>query len=177
MSDENAKIDVAPGEQRILRALLDDPTKSLRNIAAELKTYRQKIWRVKRRLEDEKIVWGYTAILDEMRMGHCLSIIMLKLKPMSRDLADLMIERVVKRVQKKQNVELLTMYYVNGEYDYIIVFSAPDHATARRYYDSLRTAYDQYILEKPVIVDVNFTVIREGKINPEIEGLRRFVPA
>jgi hypothetical protein len=39
-----------------------------------------------------------------------------------------------------------------------------------------RLAYENYLLEKPVIVDVNFTLVREGKSNPEIRGLPEFVP-
>ncbi|MCK4953518.1 hypothetical protein KAS14_07020, partial [Candidatus Bathyarchaeota archaeon] len=66
--------------------------------------------------------------------------------------------------------------YLNGEYDWIVMFSAPNHAMARRYYDSLRLSYEEYLIEKPVIVDVNFSVVREGKLNPKIEELHEFVP-
>ena len=164
------------GEDSILKALLEDPTRSLRNIAKELGTYRQKVWREKTKLEEEKKIWGYTGILDEQKMGRSLYVLMLKLKPMSKPLADLMITRITKKEPSKQNVKLTTMFYVNGEYDYIIVFSAPDHSTARRYYESLRVAYDEFLLEKPVIVDVDFCLIREGKINPDIDNLRNFIP-
>ena len=56
------------------------------------------------------------------------------------------------------------------------MFTAPNHATARKYFDSLRVEYKKHLLEKPVIVDVNFTLVREGKVNPEIEKLYEFVP-
>ncbi len=76
----------------------------------------------------------------------------------------------------KQRVRLLNVLYVNGEYDWLVMFSAPDHATARRYYDSLRVSYADFLLERPVIIDVNFPVIREGKVNPELKRLYEFVP-
>ncbi len=57
-----------------------------------------------------------------------------------------------------------------------MMLSAPNHATARRYYDSLRVAYGEFLLEKPAIVDVNFALVREGKINPELMKLYEFVP-
>jgi hypothetical protein len=56
------------------------------------------------------------------------------------------------------------------------MFSAPGHAIARRYYDSLRIAYHDYLLEKPVIIDINFSLVREGKVNPEIQKLNEYVP-
>jgi len=71
---------------------------------------------------------------------------------------------------------VVNMCYVNGEYDWVVRFSAPDHATARKYYDTIRLLYDEYLLEKPVIVDVNLCLISEGKSNPDIERLYDFIP-
>ncbi len=56
------------------------------------------------------------------------------------------------------------------------MFSASNHAIAGRYYDSLRIAYGDFLLEKPTIVDVNFALVREGKVNPKIMKLYNFVP-
>lgn len=160
----------------VLKWLIKDPTKSVREIAKKLSSYRQRVWREKKKLEDEGIVWGYTAIVDESRMNSVLYITLLKMKPMSKELADLIVERVQERKPEMQNVRLINILYVNGEYDWIIMFSAPDHAMARRYYHSLRLAYEKYLLEKPVIIDVNFPLVREGKINPKIKQLHSFVP-
>ena len=35
---------------------------------------------------------------------------------------------------------------------------------------------EKYLLEKPILIDVNFQLIREGKVNPEIERLHEFEP-
>jgi len=67
---------------------------------------------------------------------------------------------------------LIDAFQVNGEFDWIIRFSAPSHAVARIYYDTLRAVYQDYLIDKPVIVDVNFVMVAEGKRNPEIERLR-----
>ena len=99
---------------------------------------------------------------------------MLKSKPMSRGLADLLVDRLRRNAARDINVRLIDLFYVNGEYDWILRFSTPDHATARKYYDTLRTIYEEYLLEKPIMVDVNFCLAAEGKINPEIEDLYKF---
>jgi DNA-binding Lrp family transcriptional regulator len=160
----------------VLDCLIEDPTRSSSEIAKKLGSYRQKVWREKNQLERENIIWGYTAIVDENKLNRVLYIILLKLKPMSRDLADLMTMRISRHMPEQQNVRLLNVLYVNGEYDLMIKFSAPDHTTARRYYDSIRLAYEHSLLEKPVIVDVNFSLVREGKINPELKNLYEFIP-
>ena len=139
-------------------------------------SYRQKIWRERKRLENENIVWGYTAIVNESKYNYVVYLVLLKLKPMSKELADLMTRRKRSHEPEKQNIRLINVLFVNGEYDCLIMFSAPNHATARRYYDSLRIAYGEFLLEKPAIVDVNFALVREGKKNPELMKLYEFVP-
>jgi DNA-binding Lrp family transcriptional regulator len=160
----------------VLRALLKDPTRSVVEIAKEMRSYRQKVWRKKKALEDGNVVWGYTAVVDESRLGHVMYFMLMKMKPMDRELADLIIVRQKAGAYQKQQVRLITLLYVNGAYDWLVVFSAPSHAIARRYYDSIRVAYEKYLLEKPVLIDVNFQLIREGKVNPEIEKLHDFEP-
>jgi hypothetical protein len=95
---------------------------------------------------------------------------------MSQELSDLFIRRISKAEPQQQKVRLINVLYLNGGYDWLVMFSAPDHASARRYYDSLRVVYAEYMLERPVIVDVNFLLVKEGKKNPEIEKLQDFVP-
>ncbi len=160
----------------IIHALLEDPTKSSRIIAQELKSYRQKIWREKKKLEEENIIWGYTAVLDERKLNHVSYVMLLKMKPMSKELVDIMLKRLYEKAQEKQNVRLQDLWIVNGVYDWVLRFSAPNHATARRYYDTIRTVYDGYLLEKPIIINIDFCVVSEGKVNPELNELYKFIP-
>jgi len=176
MSNKTSKSNKNPFNNEILNALLEDPTKSLRIIAKELKSYRQKIWREKKKLEEKHIIWGYTAVVDYGKLNHIAYIMLLKMKPMSKELVDLMLRRLYGKEQLKQNIRLRDFWIVTGEFDWVIKFSAPDHATARKYYDTIRLLYDDYLIEKPVMVDVNLCLVAEGKMNPEVEKLREFIP-
>jgi DNA-binding Lrp family transcriptional regulator len=160
----------------VLNYLLEDPTRSARDIGKKMNSYRQMVWRKKKELEDNNVIWGYTAVVDESKLNHVIYMMLIKSKPMSRGLADLLIRRITRDEPRKQNVRVINMFYVNGEYDWVLRFSAPDHATARRYYDTIRLLYDEYLLEKPVMIDVNFVLVSEGKSNPEIEKLYDFTP-
>jgi DNA-binding Lrp family transcriptional regulator len=176
MGNKSLKSNKSKRDNDILQALLKDPTRSLRDIAKDLKSYRQKIWRVKKKLEEEHVIWGYTAVIDHGKLNHIPYIMLLKMKPMSKELVELMLKRLYKKEQEKQNIRLRDFWIVNGEYDWVIKFSAPDHATARKYYDTIRLLYDEFLLTKPVLVNVNFCLVAEGKMNPEIEKLREFIP-
>lgn len=176
MMKEESKGNKIAYKNTILHALLEDPTRSLRIIAKELNSYRQKIWREKKRLEEEHVIWGYTAVIDESKLNHVSYIMLCKMKPMSKELADIMLNRLYTKAQEKQNVRLQDLWIVNGQFDWILRFSAPDHATGRRYYETIRLVYDEYLLEKPVMVDLNFCLVSEGKRNPDLEELRNLIP-
>ena len=163
-------------EDKILRALIDDPTKSVREMSKELDSYRQKVWRKKKKFENHNVIWGYTSVVDESKLNHVMYLILMKLEPMSEKLVDILVKRLMKKIPQKQQVNLLNVLYINGQYDLMVMFTASDHAIARKYFDSLRIEYKEHLIEKPVIVDVNFSLLREGKINPEIEKLYEFVP-
>jgi len=160
----------------ILHALLEDPTRSLRIIAKGLKSYRQKIWREKKKLEEDHVIWGYTAVVDEGKLNHVSYIMLLKMKPMTKELVDILLGRLYGKEQEKHNVRLRDLWLVNGQYDWVLRFSAPDHTTGRRYYETIRLVYDKYLLEKPLMMDLNFSLVSEGKINPELERLREMIP-
>ncbi len=161
---------------RLLHRLLEDPTRSVRAIAADLRSYRQRVWRHKRALERDRVVWGYTAVLDESKLGNVMYVVLMKMRPMDMPLAELIIGRQTSSEFHRQEVRLINVLYVNGEYDWLVMFTAKDHATARRYFDSIRVAYDDFLIGKPHLIDVNFALVREGKVNPGLGGLREFVP-
>jgi DNA-binding Lrp family transcriptional regulator len=156
---------------RLLGALLKDPTRSMRELAKELDSYRQTIWRKKKKMEEEHLIWGYTAVIDESKLGKGTYLILMKMKPMIGDLAKTIVGRIKRNDPAKRDIRLIDAFQVNGEYDWIIRFSAPDHPTARTYFDTLRAVYSDHLLDKPVMVDVNFVLVAEGKTNPEIERL------
>ena len=69
--------------EKILNELLKDPTRSLEEIARACNSYRQKVWREKRKLEDMEAVWGYTAVVDENVIDWKSFILLIKLKPLT----------------------------------------------------------------------------------------------
>jgi DNA-binding Lrp family transcriptional regulator len=160
----------------VLDRLLKDPTQSIDEMAKGIDTYRQRVWRTKKRLEEDHVIWGYTSVVDESKLGHVFYMVLMKMRPMNEELANIIIRRIGQTEYGKQQVRLVDVLFTNGEYDWVVMFAAPDHTTARRYYDSIRVAYQDHLLEKPILVDVNFSLLRGGKINPELKRLREFVP-
>ena len=161
----------------LIAELLKDPTRSIREIAKELNCTRQAVWRRKKEMEDNNLIWGYTAVIDEDQMKNVMFLILMKMKPMDQKLAEILIRRVSGTEVTREGIRLIDVFQVNGEYDWVVRFSTKSRARARKYYDSLRTVYTDYLLEKPIMVDVNFIMMAEGKRNPHLSGLLEFVPS
>jgi DNA-binding Lrp family transcriptional regulator len=162
--------------QRILNELLRDPTRSLEEIARACGSYRQKVWREKKKMEDSGAVWGYTAVVDEDAIDWKAFILLLKFKPLTQDQADLLIRRHLTNAPGELDIRLMDTYYLNGIYDLLVIFAAPDWITARKYYDSIRLEYERFLEARPEIIDVAFSLIRWGKVHPTIERLKEFIP-
>ncbi|MBU6997671.1 MAG: winged helix-turn-helix transcriptional regulator [Theionarchaea archaeon] len=156
--------------------LVKDPRRPLSEMAKSLGTYRQKVWRKIKELEEKRVVWGYTAVVDEERMGWKSFIILMKMEPISEKQAQLLIRRVLEQEAEKLKARVVDSFYMNGAYDWIIIFAADSWATARKYYDSIRKEYKAFLTEKPELIDIVFPITRYGKINPDMERIMEFVP-
>lgn len=159
----------------ILDQLLIDARQSLQKIAEKCDTYRQKVWREQKDLEESHTIWGYTAVVDEEKLGWRLFMVFLKTRPMTPEFAQRQIRRLREDVPGTMAVRLIDVYYLTGTYDWVVVFAAKNWATARKYFDNIRKEYWDFTVEKPEMSSVAFTSIRWGKVNPELERLTEFV--
>ena len=164
--------------QEVLNELIKDPTRSLRVIAKQIKSYRQHVWRQKKKLEEDRVIWGYTAIIDETKLGNLTYVMLIKFMPLKREMADIIIQRVnrYKKSNVEGNIRILQSVYMNGDYDWMIMYTAPSHELARRYFNEICLDYEEWIVERPKIMDINYFLIKEGKINPEHSKIYDYIP-
>jgi len=130
----------------------------------------------KKELEADHTIWGYTTVIDESKLNHVLYVAQFKTQPISKEFADLIIKRLTTEAPSEEGVRIIDILYMNGDYDVIIKFSAPDHVTARKYYENLRNTYKNFFRGDPSLSDVNFPLVKDGKLNPELEKLYDFLP-
>jgi len=161
----------------LLNCLLENPTKSMSKIAEKTGMHRRTAWEIQKNLEKENTIWGYTSVIDEQKINHVIYMLQFRTKPFSKDFAVLILQRLTTGMPVKLGVRIIDIYFMHGEYDVFIKFSAPDHATARNYCENLRSVYKDYFLETPQVSDVNFSLVQAGKLNPELkQKIYDFVP-
>ena len=159
----------------LLKKLLDDPTRSTRKTAEMIGTYDRGVWQRKKELEADHTIWGYTTVVDEQKLGRVVYLALFKLKPITRSLPDLIVEKLIERKDRESDIRLINILYTHGGYGCILMFSAPDHATAKMYYETIRVIFHDHFFD-PLLLDVNFSLLREGKLNPELKRIYDFVP-
>jgi len=69
MAKSSAK-QIEQDKKRILDELTKNAHRSVNEIADTLGFSRQKVWRIIKNLEEDKTIWGYTAIVDDNKMGR-----------------------------------------------------------------------------------------------------------
>ena len=66
---KTSKEQITDDEKKILWELQKNSKENVEKIAKKCGFSRQKIWRVIRRLEKNKTIWGYHAVVDDNKVG------------------------------------------------------------------------------------------------------------
>ena len=170
-SMEQIKLD----EKKILKQLRKNANKSINDIAQSLGFSRQKVWRVIKNLEKNHTIWGYTAILGEEKLGKKSYILLIKRsnKPMKSEILEKMARKDFMKRIEKLGVESFHHIYMNGVYDWLILFNADDIKTAKSYVEELNRTYEGHISDI-ILQEVMYTAQNSGITNPNIEHIKDF---
>ena len=162
-------------ENKILKELSNNANKSVNEIAKKCGFSRQKVWRVIKKLESEKTIWGYVAVTDEEKLGKKEFIVLIKRTnlPLDKKIVDKIIQRELDKESQKTEIEIMTSIYVNGLYDWIVCFCAPDIKEAKKFCENLNKTFEGHIAELHLLEKM-FAAKKCGIENPDIDGLNEF---
>jgi DNA-binding Lrp family transcriptional regulator len=163
-------------EKKILAELQKDAQKGIDMLAKRCGFSRQKVWRIVKRLEKNRMIWGYTAIVDEKKndLSHYTLLIKRTTKKLDEKTADTIISRKIEDVISNMEVTVESSYYVNGEYDWVVTFAAQDIVQAKKLRESL-LALHPGVIEKTVLLETLFFVKNHYILNPEKKMLKEFL--
>ena len=162
-------------EIKILDALQQHAKDNIHKIAKECSFSRQKIWRIIKKLEEKKIIWGYTAIADPEEKN--LEFFILLLKRSTVPLDDAMKKEVV--FNKLDNylpkgTKIDDILITHGMHDAVMTFYAPDIMTAKKVVDGLFGRLGKYFKEYQLL-ETLFPVRKNGFKNPQIKNLVEYI--
>jgi Lrp/AsnC family transcriptional regulator, leucine-responsive regulatory protein len=163
-------------EKKILSELVKNSNENIETIAKHCGFSRQKTWRFIKRLEAKKLIWGYTAIFNEEKLG--LTHFMLMIKRTSKQLEEKTINTIVSRrledLVAEIGITIESSSYVHGEYDWILTFTAEDIKQAKKFSDSV-VALHPGVIEKMTILQTLIFIRKQYILNPDKKKLKDFL--
>ena len=162
-------------ERKVISALQKNAKESIDSIAKICGFSRQKVWRIIKRLEKNRTIWGYHAVVDseKIRMKRYLVLIKKTTEPVGA-LADIIISRDVEKYAGDLDIVIEDSQYLHGLYDWEICFVAMDIRQAKRFCETLNKVYQRHIRELYLLEKI-FPVMQCGIQNPQIMKLKEFV--
>ena len=172
---KSSKKQIEEDEKKVIVELQKNSGDSIENIAKNCGFSRQKVWRVKKRLEKNKTIWGYSAVVDNDKLDVKKYIILIKRtnKPFSEKTVDKIVKREVRKVMENIEVNVLDSSYVHGPYDWVLSITAKHIKQVKKFSEILHTMFKDYISDLQVL-EVVFPIEKSGFDNPNREEFREY---
>ena len=173
---KSSKDQIDQDEKKILSELVKNSNENIETIAKHCGFSRQKAWRMIKQLEAKKLIWGYTAVFDEEKIGLTHFILMLKrtIKKAEEKEVDIIISRSTENLAVELGISIENSAYVHGEYDWILTFTAEDIRSAKRFSDSVVALYP-HTIEKITIMQTLMFMRKQYILNPDRNKLKEFM--
>ena len=173
---KSSKKQIEIDERKVIDHLQKNCMENLDLFAKSCGFSRQKVWRIIKNLEKEKIVWGYTAIVDNsfLQKRHYTLLMKRNAQKINLRIVDILLSRNFEEVVSKLGITIETSSYVHGEYDWIATFLAPDIIHAKKFSELVKTTYPD-TFQKIDLVETLFDIKKQNIFNPETGKLKELI--
>ena len=173
---KSSKNQMEQDEKKILSELMKNAKENIDTIAKRCGFSRQKAWRIIKQLEAKKLIWGYTAIFDEEKIGLIHFILMLKrtTRQAEEKEVDIIVSRKTEDLAKEMGINIESSAYLHGEYDWIMTFTAENLTKAKKFSDTVIALYPDSI-EKITIMQTLMFMRKHYVLNPDRKKLKDFM--
>ena len=167
------KDQVSKDEMAILSELHRNPRKNIEAIAQHSGFSKQKVSRIISRLEQNKMIWGYTAITDENRQGLQKFMLLLKqsMKIVDKKTSEEISLSRLEDVYSGIGITIETSYFIHGDYDWILIFTANDLKHAKKFCSLLMTKYPG-LISRYTLIQILYSPRNHYILNPNPKKLR-----
>ena len=164
---------IANDKKKILQELQKNSKESIDKIAKKCGFSRQKVCRVIKRLEKDKTIWGYHAVVDDNKIGLQQYFVLIKRtsKSFSKEHIDSIIKRVINPEIAKMGIIVENISYVHGAFDGIHIIRASNVVQVKKYCEILNKLSNGYISDMKILEEL-FPIKKNGIVNPNIEELK-----
>jgi Lrp/AsnC family leucine-responsive transcriptional regulator len=163
-------------EKIILAELKHNARGSIESIAKKCGFSRQKVWRIIKRLEENQMIWGYTTVIDEKKnqLDHYTLLIKRTTTQLDEKTVNIIISRKLEEMATDTGVTVESSYYIHGEYDWVLTFTAQNIRQAKKFCEFVLTLHPG-VISKTTLLETLFFVKNHYILNPESKNLKKFL--
>ncbi|DAC72017.1 MAG TPA: Lrp/AsnC family transcriptional regulator [Thermoplasmata archaeon] len=160
-------------EQKIIEVLQTNGHESIDVIAKKCGFSRQKVWRIIKRLHEQKIIWGYTAICEEERynLKHFTMLVKRTTVPIDKKITQEIISTRLDNLLPDAAIKIEHIEYTHGSFDGIFTFYAPDLITAKKFCERFHARFHLYIDSVELLEGILFLrkqMLRNPNLNKQV---------
>ena len=173
---KTSKAQIEEDEQKVMEKLQKNCMENLDLFAKSCGFSRQKVWRIIKNLEKEKIIWGYTAVVDTdaLNRKHYMLLMKRNAQKINQKIVDVLLSREFEEVVKKLGITIETSSYTHGEYDWIATFLAPDIIYAKKFSELVKSTYPD-TFQRIDLLETLFDIKRQNIFNPDTKKFKNLI--
>jgi len=170
---KSSKQQIDIDEKKVISEIQKNSKEGIGALAKKCGSSRQKIWRIIKRLEENKTIWGYSAIIDDNKIGSQRYFILIKRtsKPFSKEHIDSIIEGMIEQEITKMEITVENVSYTHGDFDWIHIIHSSNILHVKKYCEILINLSKDYISDIKILEDL-FPVKQNFIFNPHITNLK-----
>jgi len=162
-------------EIKVLNALEQHSKDSIDEIAKICSFSRQKVSRIIKNLEKNKVIWGYPPITDEevKNLKHFTLLVKRSNVPFGDDIRkEVSFDKIDNRISDLIKIE--NIYATHGIADFIFTFYTPDIISAKKFVALLFTRHSNFIKEY-FLLETLVQMRKQGIKNPLMHHLVDYI--
>jgi DNA-binding Lrp family transcriptional regulator len=170
------KEQISNDERKIVLELQKDSDKSIDSIAKKCGLSRQKVSKTIKKLEKDHTIWGYTAIVDMEKLDLKKYVLFIKrtMRNVDSKVAEQTSLDMINENYLEIGITIDSSFYIHGEYDWLIIFTAQDLRYAKRF-SNLITASYQGTIEKTTLMEILYSPRIHYIFNPDLKKLKELL--
>ena len=173
---KNSKEQIESDEKKVIKELQRNSKESIDKISRKCGFSRQKVWRIIKKLEKDKTIWGYSAVIDDEKLGMKRYFVLIKRKfnHVSKEKIDLITKRTLKKEAAKIGIDLQSSYFVYGSFDWLLSINAKNIKHVKRFHSVIANLFSDDSIADIEVLEVVFPIEKNNNINPNIEEFKEF---
>jgi len=172
---KSRKDHIEEDEKKVLSELMKNSKENIETIAKHCGFSRQKAWRIIKQLEKDQKIWGYSVALDNEKQDLEKFMLCVKRTKTEHDPDDIneIVNDLLASVKKELGVTVISSYYIHGEYDWVMIFTAKDIRDAKKFSEAMMQKFPgkQLVHISQILYTVRENYIR----NPNILAMTEFI--